>query len=186
MNLVRRRRVGLALLKESWQECQRCGLAQTRRKIVFGSGVSPAALLIIGEAPGRTEDLLGMPFVGKSGVLLKTVIEEACAILKRDEPRIYITNIVACRPCDKRSGPNRKPTDYEALRCWPRLHGIILLVRPQRIVLLGRTAEERLIDTLPEAHCLQHPAYIVRGGGTASRRWTPYLSAWKKVIRGLT
>lgn len=185
MNADDRRRVRLAILKRNWQQCQRCGLSETRRNVVFGVGVSPCDLLLIGEAPNKTEDFYGKPFIGQSGNLLQTALEQTCEILKRPLPRMYLTSVCGCRPCNTRAAKTRKPAQDELLACWPRLRAIIVTVQPKRIVLLGRVAGDQLATTLPEAFHLIGPDLLVRHGGQSSRQWTPWLNGWKKVMRSL-
>ena len=87
-------------LQATCLSCQKCGLCQTRTHVVFGMGSPNAEVMFIGEAPGRTEDEQGLPFVGRSGQLLDKYL--AAIHLKRDD--IFITNIVKCRP-DHPFGP---------------------------------------------------------------------------------
>ena len=75
--------------------CQRCGLAETRRHVVFGTGPRDAEVMCIGEGPGENEDLQGLPFVGRGGQLLDEMLE---LIDLSREKNVYIANIVKCRP----------------------------------------------------------------------------------------
>ena len=83
----------LTILSQEACNCQKCGLAQTRTSVVFGSGRTDADLVFIGEAPGAEEDRQGLPFVGAAGQLLTRMIEAMG--LTRDD--VYITNIIKCR-----------------------------------------------------------------------------------------
>ena len=150
-----------------YNDCQRCGLCHTRRNIVFGRGKLPADVLFIGEAPGRSEDMLGEAFVGASGRLLNKALEEAqtlatCIPL---HPRYFIPNVCGCRPCDSQGGDNRQPTGEEAWACWPRLEQTYKDVSPRRVVLLGKVASQFCKKAWPEAAQLVHPAYVLRSGG---------------------
>ncbi len=122
----------LTYLKETVIHCKKCGLAQNRTQVVFGEGMLNAGIMIIGEAPGRDEDIQGRPFVGKSGQLLDKILA-ACGFTR--EKHIFISNIVKCRPPD-----NRVPTPQEAEACMPWLLRQAELIDPKIVVLLGATA----------------------------------------------
>ena len=158
--------------------CRKCGLHRFRRKIVLGEGVMPADVLIVGEAPGKSEDLLGRPFVGPSGKILREALRRAQERAKADV-NYYITNTVSCRPTDRKRGENRAPTDAEQMACWPRLRKTERLVKPKYIVLLGREAERACKPHWPEAVTMQHPAYILRRGGKSS-------TEYRQIVRALT
>lgn len=116
--------------------CRRCGLCRTRKRPVMGRGSLQSRVLLIAEAPGRTEDEQGLPFVGRSGVVLDELL--ACAGLSREE--IYLTNINKCHP-----PANRDPMEEEQVACMPYLKYETALIRPQIIVCLGRIAAQRII-----------------------------------------
>jgi uracil-DNA glycosylase len=157
----------------SYENCTRCPLHQYRRHVVFGRGQIPAKVLFVGEAPGKSEDTLGLPFVGPIGRLLGEAIKVACRFARLDSPpRYFISNIVGCRPTDEPEGENRQPTPDEAWCCWQRLVETYADVNPQRVVLLGQVAKVFGKKAWPEAICLPHPAYIVRQGGTQSPAFT--------------
>jgi uracil-DNA glycosylase len=122
----------LQLLKNDIIHCKKCELSQSRHHVIFGEGNTNAGMLIIGEAPGRDEDLQGRPFVGKSGQLLDKILA-ACGFT-RDE-HVFISNIVKCRPPE-----NRVPTPKEAAACMPWLLKQIELINPKILILLGSTA----------------------------------------------
>lgn len=92
--------------------CTKCDLCETRTKIVFGSGNPHARILVIGEAPGKNEDLQGEPFVGAAGKFLNELLEDAG--LKRED--IFIANVLKCRP-----PANRNPQPHEIEACAPYL-----------------------------------------------------------------
>ncbi|MFP4457827.1 MAG: uracil-DNA glycosylase family protein [Clostridia bacterium] len=119
------------------QNCHKCNLSQARTHVVIGQGNKKADLLIVGEGPGKNEDLQGEPFVGKAGQLLDKILE--AVQLSRSE--VYITNIVKCRPPD-----NRDPKTEEKESCLPYLRAQFLLIRPKIILCLGRIAAQTLID----------------------------------------
>jgi uracil-DNA glycosylase family 4 len=123
----------LAGSEEKWSSCQRCPLGATRTKLVYGEGHPQPELLILGEAPGEAEDLSGVPFVGEAGVILRRALRSRHVGL--GEARIYIANVVACRPPQ-----NRKPEKGEREACEPRLHELVRILRPKAILLLGLSA----------------------------------------------
>ena len=162
---------------KDYLDCKRCGLHKHRRNIVFGRGSIPADVMFIGEAPGRTEDLLAKPFVGPSGRILNQGIRTA---IRMGAPKVkyFITNIIACRPCDSHQGKNKEPTKEEAQDCWPRLKQTFDDVKPNRVVLLGKVAK-RYAGKLPgKKFQLDHPAYILRLGGTSA-------PAFRRFWRGI-
>ena len=118
-------------------ECQKCPLGQTRNKFVFGVGDSNASLLLVGEAPGRDEDLKGEPFVGRAGFLLDKILK---AIGRSREKDVYICNVLKCRPPE-----NRDPLTNEVEQCEPYLLDQIRLIKPKLIVSLGRVAGQTLL-----------------------------------------
>jgi DNA polymerase len=111
--------------------CTKCGLCDTRTKVVFGEGSPRAELMFVGEAPGRDEDAQGRPFVGRAGQLLTQMIE-AMGFRRED---VYIANVLKCRPPD-----NRAPAPDEVAHCEPFLRRQIELVRPRIICALGNHA----------------------------------------------
>lgn len=126
----------LSSLAAEAANCTNCSLHKTRCKVVFGSGPHKADIMIIGEAPGAEEDESGVPFVGRSGKLLTSLMEEAG--LNRDE--VYITNVVCCRPPS-----NRTPTGEEIGACYYFLDQKIATVKPRLIILVGGTAAKTLL-----------------------------------------
>ncbi|HPS05457.1 MAG TPA: uracil-DNA glycosylase, partial [Tenuifilaceae bacterium] len=119
-------------LKNRILNCTKCDLYKTRNNPIFGEGNIHAPIFIIGEAPGREEDLVGRPFIGKSGQLLDKILA-ACNFNRNYH--VFISNIVRCRPPE-----NRVPTSREAEICMPYLLEQIELVNPKILVLLGSTA----------------------------------------------
>ena len=117
--------------------CQNCGLAPTRTNVVFGVGDRQADVLFIGEGPGQQEDLRGEPFVGPAGQLLDRML----AVIDLDRTRVYIANIIKCRP-----PRNRDPLPEEQVACIDYLRAQTALLRPKIIVCLGRIAAMRIID----------------------------------------
>lgn len=125
-------------LKQECLLCQKCPLAATRTKVVFGVGNENASILFVGEGPGEQEDLQGEPFVGAAGMLLDDMLR----IIDLDRKKnCYIANVVKCRP-----PRNRDPEDTEQDACEDFLRRQIQAIQPKIIVCLGRIAAKRLID----------------------------------------
>ena len=134
-------------LKEKWKSfedscrnCRACDLASTRTNVVISRGSKTAPLMLIGEAPGRDEDLKGLPFVGRSGQLLQNLL----ASYGLKEKDYHICNIVKCRPPE-----NRRPEPSEIAACKKLLAQQFALVKPKVIVLLGSTAYETFYGDKP-------------------------------------
>ncbi|MDD2330461.1 MAG: uracil-DNA glycosylase [Bacteroidales bacterium] len=161
--------------------CTRCDLWKTRKHVIFGEGNPNADILIIGEAPGRDEDLIGRPFVGVSGQLLDKILA-ACNFTR--QKHVFISNIVKCRPPD-----NRVPTAEEASRCIPWLYEQIELINPKIMVLLGATALRYMAgpgykitrDRGQWFTCMErqtmavyHPAALLRNPDLKRDTWTDF------------
>lgn len=123
-------------LKHDCMDCRACSLGDTRHNLVFGTGNEEAEVMFIGEGPGEQEDLKGIPFVGPAGKLLDDMLE----MIDLDRSKVYIANIVKCRP-----PRNRDPLNVEQEACRPWLERQISLVKPKLIVCLGRIAAMCLI-----------------------------------------
>ena len=123
-------------LKHDCKNCRACSLGETRHNLVFGDGNEQAEVMLIGEGPGEQEDLKGIPFVGPAGKLLDDMLE----MIDLDRGKVYIANIVKCRP-----PRNRDPLNVEQEACLPWLNRQIALVDPKIIVCLGRIAAMSLI-----------------------------------------
>jgi len=131
-----------ALLEElyhSIQNCQKCSLYKLRKNMVFGAGSPEVELMLIGEAPGRDEDLQGKPFVGAAGKLLTEGLRRAG--LSREE--IYIANVLKCRPPG-----NRNPQPEEIKACFPYLERQIEIIKPKLICTMGNFASQLLLNTI--------------------------------------
>ncbi|GAG96382.1 unnamed protein product [marine sediment metagenome] len=162
------------------QNCKNCHLHEYRSKIVIGRGTVPADILFMGEAPGLSEDSLGEAFIGKAGELLDIMLSEALELSNIEVmPTYYITNTVLCRPCDKIGGENRPPTKEEVLACKDNVLEIITVVNASCNVLIGKTAEKYYSKLLANYFTIQHPAYLLRGGGVEH----PY---YKRNVRVLS
>jgi uracil-DNA glycosylase family 4 len=116
--------------------CPLCKLARTRKNAVPGEGQLSAKIMFIGEAPGRSEDEKGRPFVGAAGKILDNLLEKAGI----ERSQVFITNVVKCRPPN-----NRMPEEDEVAACRPYLERQIALIKPKVICILGRTAYSSLL-----------------------------------------
>jgi DNA polymerase len=163
-----------------------CGLKATAKNLCFYRGAAQAAVMIIGEAPGRDEDIEGRPFVGRAGQLLDRMIAAA----GWTEKDVHITNIVYWRPPG-----NRPPTPQEAEVCRPFLERQIELVAPRVLLLMGGAASKQILRTdegilkirgrwqtlefgnlkVPVIATL-HPAYLLRTPIAKRQAWRDILS----------
>lgn len=136
-------------------ECTRCKLHKAgRHTIVFGVGNPDADLMFVGEAPGRDEDLQGIPFVGRAGQKLTQIIE-AIGLTRN---QVYIANVIKCRPPE-----NRNPDPDEVETCEPFLFRQIDAIRPKVIVALGTFAARSLLKTMDPISRLRGRVYDYRG-----------------------
>jgi len=126
-------------LQRMVSECTRCPLCETRTHTVFGEGVLPARLLIIGESPGSEEDASGRAFVGRAGQYLDTWLNPVGLSRKTN---VYLANIIKCRPPE-----NRNPHVEEVASCLPYVKRQIQLVKPELILLVGGVASKALLET---------------------------------------
>ncbi len=128
----------LSAFEEETSTCRKCPLGDSRNKFVFGVGDPKASLLLVGEAPGATEDELGEPFVGRAGKLLDKIL---FAIDRNRQKDVFICNVMKCRPPN-----NRDPLRTEVDKCEPYLLHQIYLIKPKLIVALGRVAGQTLLN----------------------------------------
>lgn len=129
------RREALVELYREVSRCTRCPLHQGRTKVVFGAGNADADLMFVGEAPGREEDLQGLPFVGRAGKLLDQLLNE----VGLDRGDVFITNVLKSRPPG-----NRDPDPAEIDACKPYLHMQVELIEPRVICTLGNFSTKLL------------------------------------------
>lgn len=176
----------LEAIRADLGDCQRCGLAGSRKTIVFGQGNPRARLMFVGEGPGADEDEQGLAFVGKAGQLLTKIIEAIG--LRRDD--VFIANVIKCRPPG-----NRNPEPDEIVSCQPFLERQIASIRPEVLVGLGKFGAHWLLKTAEPITRLRgrigdyqgikvmptyHPAYLLRNPGAKKDVWEDM-----KVVRGL-
>jgi DNA polymerase len=117
----------LRILRNEWDNCQRCDLYRDRHNVVHYRGKTKSKIFVIGEAPGKEEDLKGKPFVGKSGKVLDELINEF-------DCDFFIANTLACRPPN-----NRRPMSYEIRTCKERLYEMVRIIKPKVFIFLGLT-----------------------------------------------
>lgn len=182
---------------QSWKHCEACRLCETRDEValfrlfgtdqvyVFGS-IRPIDVVLVGEAPGESENTTGRPFTGPAGQrlnkLLRSVFAEL-ATLGKPVPSIAITNINACFP-QTPDGDIRPPSKDEAKACQPRLLEFLEIVQPKLVVMLGVVTKRyfpkgvtfaRKHPYIRETLELMHPSGIIRMDSakqpTAEARW---------------
>lgn len=167
----------LETLKKKYHDCVLCTeLVSNRTQVVFGSGNPHAKIVIIGEAPGATEDEKGIPFIGRSGQLLTELLKSIG--LSRDD--IFITNTILCRPPE-----NRNPKPAELHNCRSRLDQTIAIINPKVIITLGNFATKYMLNTKEGITTLRgkpnkkdgriifpmyHPAVLVYNGNQGPKR----------------
>jgi uracil-DNA glycosylase len=189
MTTKQQKALALEKLYESFSRCTECPLLITREHhMVCGQGNPNASLMLIGEAPGRLEDEQGLPFVGKSGMLLTKALE----CLSIDRKDIFITNSVKCRPPE-----NRKPTFAESKQ-YKTLFLLqeIAIIKPRVICTLGATALECLLETPIKMEAMHgksllfegitlipayHPAYVLRNPAKFETWFTDLEKAWNEA-----
>ena len=169
-----------------------CPLKKTAANLCFADGNPRARVMLVGEAPGRDEDLQGKPFVGRSGQLLDRMLAAINLSRQAEVPdqAVYITNVIFWRPPG-----NRTPTEAETTMCLPFLHRAIELQKPDFIVCLGATPAQRLTGrsegilkmrgrwleariagrTIPLLPTL-HPAYLLRQPAQKRLAWRDLLA----------
>jgi uracil-DNA glycosylase len=184
----------LAALEAALAGFDGCPLKKTAKHMCFARGRPGTGLMLIGEAPGRDEDLQGQPFVGKAGQLLDRMLA-AIGVGPND---VYITNVVYWRPPG-----NRTPTPQEVLACQPFLDRQIELVAPDVLVLLGGAAAKQVLGIdegimrlrgkwknfesggrVIRTMATLHPAYLLRTPSAKRYAWRDLL-AIKAVLAEL-
>jgi DNA polymerase len=181
-------------LQDAVAACTACGLCESRKQTVFGTGHARADWMIVGEAPGEQEDLQGEPFVGPAGQLLDQMLRAIGQSRRADtgegrendqagDPsrRVYIANTLKCRP-----PRNRNPEPDELARCEPFLKRQLALVQPKLILVMGRFAVRQLLKSDEAIGRLRgrvhryegipvivtyHPAYLLRNMPDKAKAW---------------
>jgi uracil-DNA glycosylase len=181
----------LEALRDLLEKFDGCALKSTATRLVFADGNPKARVMFVGEAPGRDEDIEGLPFVGRSGKLLDRMI----AAIGLDRSQAYIANVIPWRPPG-----NRTPTPQETQICLPFIQRQIELVNPDVLVTLGNPSTQTLIGTregimrsrgkwfdydtgtrLIRALPTFHPAYLLRSPSYKRMSWQD-LRAIAKVL----
>lgn len=174
----------LAIVEAKCRNCSKCSLCKTKTNIVFSGGIPNNKIMLIGEAPGASEDLEGKPFVGRSGQLLDKILESVG--FSRDK-NIYICNTIKCRPPN-----NRNPLPEEKEACREYLDAQINILQPKIILLCGAVAMESMLGkklAITKVHGqwfdgsngskmmpIFHPAYLLRNPSreVGSPKWLMY------------
>lgn len=150
-----------------WANCQDCELAARRKHLVFARGRLPCDLLFVGEAPGESEDVLGLPFVGPAGKLLDAIIRDAQRL---SWPWSWaMTNLTCCIPREEDGAKAGEPPDEAIMACKPRLEELGRLAAPRLTVCVGKLSADWVAGGLlrwvkiagPKLE-IHHPAYILR------------------------
>lgn len=181
----------LAELEYALQAFDGCTLRATATNLCFYRGIAAARVMIIGEAPGRDEDIAGKPFVGRAGKLLDKML----ASIDLDETSVHITNVVYWRPPG-----NRPPTAQETLACRPFLDRQIELVDPEFVVVLGGSAAKEILSVSEGIMRLRgkwrecqlggrkrqtlatlHPAYLLRTPAAKNMAWRDLLALKERI-----
>jgi uracil-DNA glycosylase family 4 len=181
----------LEALRQLLENFDGCALRHTATRLVFADGNPEARVMFVGEAPGRDEDIEGLPFVGRSGKLLDRMI----AAIGLDRSKAYIANVIPWRPPG-----NRTPTPQETQICLPFIQRQIELVNPDVLVTLGNPSTQALLQTREgimrtrgkwldydtgtrtiRAIATFHPAYLLRSPSYKRMSWQD-LRAIAKVL----
>lgn len=175
-------------LKAVVTACTRCGLAGTRKSVVFGEGNPRADIVFVGEAPGEEEDNQARPFVGRAGKLLDQLIERIG--VKRSD--VFICNVLKCRPPG-----NRDPEPAEVACCKEYLLAQLDIIGPRVICTLGRHAYNTLLEVDAPITRIRgkittfrgtpllptyHPSYLLRSQGKIKEAWED-MEALKEFVK---
>ena len=186
----------LEALRQLLENFDGCALKSTATRLVFSDGNPKARIMFVGEAPGREEDLEGLPFVGRSGKLLDRMI----AAIGLDRTSAYIANVIPWRPPG-----NRTPTPQETQICLPFIQRQIELVDPDVLVTLGNPSTQTLLGTregimktrgrwfdydtgtrIIRAIATFHPAYLLRSPSYKRMSWQDLRAIAKALAQGKT
>jgi DNA polymerase len=181
-------------LRAMLERFEGCGLRFTAKRLVFADGNPKARVMIVGEAPGRDEDIAGLPFVGRSGQLLDRML----AAIGLDRKSVYIANLVPWRPPG-----NRTPTPQESQICLPFLKRQIELADPDILLCLGGPAAAALLGMTDgirkfrgcwrvyhtgkreiRAIASFHPSYLLRSPLEKRFAWKDFLSVRAALAEG--
>lgn len=126
--------------RERWKSCTECTLCERRKKVVLARGTVPCDVLFIEEAPGQSEDVLGVPFVGPAGQLLDGIIEQSD--LPQSGLTWAFTNLVACIPKDETNTKTAEPAKEHMDACFKRLKEFVRLCKPRVIINVGKLSKQ--------------------------------------------
>lgn len=137
-----------------WRDCRECDLCEQRKNVVLARGTIPCDILYAGESPGRSEDILGQPFMGPAGKLLDDIIAQATPMdYEKDAPegsvpQTYLRfthamcNLICCIPRGDDGEKVSEPSEESILACQPRLREFVILAQPKLIILVGKFAQD--------------------------------------------
>ena len=147
---------------------------------MFYRGSFPCDILLVGEAPGESEDSTGLPFIGLSGNLLDLIIKESGL----SKHRIGITNTVLCTPYEDSTRVSiREPTKEETKCCSERLLDFLKVNPPKLIIALGKVAERTLKQLKVQHQAVLHPSAILRSGGEESVAYARTILNLKEILK---
>jgi DNA polymerase len=175
----------------TYGNCARCNLCDRRNRIAHIKGNPEAAVVVVGEGPGRDEDARGIPFVGRAGRLQEELFRE-CGIDPTND--VAWINLVGCRPCENRFTDDRPPTLVEKVACSERFLLMLRSIRPRVVICAGEQPTTAFFEkppvqntwhtfTAPDGDQVvigvaRHPAYLVRIVGIAKpRNYAEYFGA---------
>ena len=170
------------------KKCNKCLIAGCKRSRVLGEGSTPADILFIGEAPGKSEDLMGVPYVGPSGVLLKRMIDDATNRLGlTGAPSYFVTYMIQCRPYIQDVQVEdyfeyREPSKEEVLNCMPNLLDEVQRVKPKVVIFIGKLAEKFYGKEFAVHSKILPLDFLVKFGGPASPN---YLSTVRLIMEAI-
>ncbi len=159
-----------ALHVRDWKDCTLCYLHEGRNRIVLAKGKLPCDILLLGEAPGESENVLGVPFVGVAGKLLDHIISRAIGEEGRLRFRLAYANLIACIPRED-GGKASEPPAESIEACKPRLEDLIEIANPRLVVCVGKHSTEWTEPGFTHSIALpkkvrrvsiDHPSYILR------------------------
>lgn len=198
-------------LHKRWANCQKCGLHEKRKSIVFGQGDPDADILVLGIGPGEEEDREGVPFYGPSGEIL----DDFLTAMKFDRRELFIMNLVGCRPTidvvdpvtNRKRVENRDPSTIEREACYELFHKTLYIVDPMLIIALGKPVMQAVsglrgiqmykdrgeifncefpglaVPVIYPVMCMYHPAFLARTGDkTYNSVWHQTLVDWYRAI----
>ncbi len=124
-----------------WKNCQECELCTQRNKIVLAKGQLPCDVLYVGESPGQSENVTGIPFHGPAGQLLDNIIASAKSMCMVNHFTEAFTNLVCCFPAEAKKTDDHRPTDEQIQACSPRLQEFVEIAKPKLVVCVGSLAD---------------------------------------------